>query len=353
MKARKIILSLLATSILSTGVVAKENEKVLSLSTQPVPLSTAVSDEFYQFSARVPAANVEAMYKNIPQTKSDWKALINQRDMAAIQTAKELSEKFGTSIVKDNIAGVDVYWITPKAITPELEDKLFVVNQGGAYMFNSGLASTTEAHVIAHFLQMPVLAIDYAKAPEHPAPAARNDIVEVWKALLKTRSADSMVMGGTSAGATLTVLTHQELLNQELPTAAALYIGTPSVDMTMTGDSRYINEGLDHVLGAWRGISKEIISVYIGDIDPENSIVSPINGNFDNFPPSYLITGTRDLLLSDTIRLDRELKRAGAYTQLNVYEGQSHGDYIFALGTPESTEHYQALSKFMYSHLVK
>ncbi|MCW8329270.1 alpha/beta hydrolase [Photobacterium sp. SDRW27] len=353
MKTRKIILSLLATSILSTGVVAKENEKVLSLSTQPVPLSTAVSDEFYQFSARVPAANVEAMHKNIPQTKSDWKAFINKRDTAAIQAAKRLSEQFGTSIVEDNIAGVNVYWVTPKTINPELKDKLFVINQGGAFMLNSGLASTTEAHVIAHFLQMPVLAIDYAKAPEHPAPAARNEIVDVWKALLKTRSAESMVMGGSSAGATLTVLAHQELLNQGLPTAAALYIGTPSVDMTMTGDSRYYNEGLDHVLGTWRGLTGAMVNAYIGDIDPANPTVSPINGSFDNFPPSYLITGTRDLLLSDTIRLDRELKRAEAYTQLNVYEGQSHGDYIFALGTPESTEHYQALSEFMYSHLVK
>jgi acetyl esterase/lipase len=82
-------------------------------------------------------------------------------------------------------------------------------------------------------------------------------------------------------------------------------------------------------------------------------MVSPINGSFDNFPPTYLITGTRDLLLSDTVRTHRELKRAGAKAELNVYEGQSHADYAVAFGTPESEEHYQALSEFFYGHLMK
>lgn len=62
-------------------------------------------------------------------------------------------------------------------------------------MLNSGLASTSEASIIASKMQIPALAIDYTKSIDAPAPASRNDIVKVWNALLKTRSADSMVMG--------------------------------------------------------------------------------------------------------------------------------------------------------------
>lgn len=352
MKSTTLMLTLIATSLLGTAA-ASEGPKVLQLSSQPVPLTTAVSNEFYQFSAKVPAPDMAQALAAGPKTQEGWQALIAQRDAKSIETAKAMSKQLNTHIEPAQIAGVSVYWVTPANLDPALKDKLFVVNQGGGYVFNSGYAATIEASVIAHHLQMPVLAIDYAKAPAHPAPAGRDDIVVVWKALLETRSAKDMVMGGSSAGATLSVLTQQELIAQGIPTAAALYIGTPSVDMTMTGDSRYINEGLDHVLVSWRGFGSELIDLYVGGLSKSDPRVSPINGSFAGFPPSYLITGTRDLLLSDTIRLDRALKRAGVSTELNVYEGQSHGDYMLAFGTPESTEHYQALASFMRAHLLQ
>lgn len=354
MNSRNIVLSFIAASFLSTGVMANTaaNKDALSLSSQPVPLTTAVSPEFYEFSKSFPAPNVEALQQNIPETKEDWRAFVDARDKPANERAALLAQSLEVTIEKDSIAGVPVYWVTPKTITPELKDKLYVAIQGGAYMLNGGVASTSEASIIATKMQIPALAIDYTKSIDAPAPASRNDIIKVWNALLKTRSADSMVMGGTSAGGALTLATIQELNKQNTPVPAALYVGTPGVDMTMTGDSRYINEGLDHILGSWRGLSSALVNVYVGDLDLSDPIVSPINGSFENFPPTYLITGTRDLLLSDTVRVHRELKRAGAKAELNVYEGQSHADYAAAFGTPESNEHYQALSEFFYGNLV-
>ncbi|HHI4981979.1 TPA: alpha/beta hydrolase fold domain-containing protein [Vibrio parahaemolyticus] len=353
MTTRNIVLSLLAASFITTSVAANEDKNQLSLSTQPVPLATSVSAEFYEFSSRVPAPDLESLQENIPATNEEWRTFIDSRDKPAIERAKNLASQLNVEIVKDEIAGVDVYWVTPQSVAPEFKDKLFVAIQGGAYMLNSGLASTAEAVIIASQIQIPALAIDYSKAPEFPAPAARNDIVRVWNELLKTRSAENMVMGGTSAGGSLSLLVNQELNKFKIPSPAALYVGTPGVDMTMTGDSRYINEGLDHILGSWRGLTSAMVNAYVGDLTPTDPIVSPINGSFENFPPVYLITGTRDLLLSDTVRVHRELKRAGAEAELNVYEGQSHGDYAAAFGTPESREHYQALSEFFYGHLMK
>lgn len=175
---------------------ANTDKDALPLSAQPVPLTTAVSPEFYEFSKSFPAANVEALQKNLPKTDSEWRAFVDARDTPAIERAESLAKTLGVTIEKDSIGGVDVYWVTPKAITPELKDKLYVAVQGGAYMLNSGLASTSEASIIASKMQIPALAIDYTKSIDAPAPASRNDIVKVWNALLKTRSADSMVMGG-------------------------------------------------------------------------------------------------------------------------------------------------------------
>ncbi|WP_394126497.1 alpha/beta hydrolase fold domain-containing protein [Vibrio hepatarius] len=353
MKTRHLILSVLASGFMSAHVAANNDKNSLSLSTQPVPLATAVSPEFYEFSKAFPAPDVTALQQNIPQTAEEWRSFIEPRDKAAIKRTQALAEKLGATIEQDTIAGVDVYWVTPKVVSPQLEDKLFVAIQGGAFMLNSGLASVSEALMIATEMQIPAVAIDYSKAPDSPAPAARDDILNVWHKLTKTRSADDMVMGGTSAGGALTVAVNQALIKQNAPIPAALYVGTPGMDMTMTGDSRFVNEGLDHILGSWRGMSSAMVGAYIGDLDPSDPVVSPINGSFESFPPVYLITGTRDLLLSDTVRLHRELRRAGVVADLNVYEGQSHGDYAAAFGTPESKEHYQALSSFLSGYLIQ
>ncbi|CAH7042384.1 alpha/beta hydrolase fold domain-containing protein [Vibrio alginolyticus] len=353
MKSRNLILSYIAASLFSAGVMANTDKNTLTLSSQPIPLTTAVSPEFYEFSKNFPAANVEALQENLPKTESEWRSVVESRDKAAIERAKFIAHTLEVTIEKASIAGVDVYWVTPKTVAPELKDKLFVAIQGGAYMLNSGLASAAEASIIAAKMQIPVIAIDYTKSIDAPAPAARNDIITVWNELLKNHSAESIVMGGSSAGGSLTLAVTQELNKQALPIPSALYVGTPSVDMTMTGDSRYINEGLDHILGAWRGMSSAMVDVYVGDLELSDPVVSVINGSFNNFPPTYLITGTRDLLLSDTVRVHRELRRTGVAAELNVYEGQSHGDYAAAFGTPESNEHYQALSEFLYGYLVK
>lgn len=329
------------------------NNNVFYLSEEPVPASTAVSKVFYQSLSNTTQPDVESKLTGIPKTHNQWDNIIADRDELAAIKAKAISKKFKTSIMKDNIANVDVYWVTPSVIDPKLRGKVLVYIHGGAFMFNGGLASTIEASIIANYAKMPVLAIDYSKGPDSPAPAAMDDITAVWKKLLKTRRAKSMVMGGTSAGATLTMVAIQNFNRLKLPTPAALYLGTPAIEVNQIGDSKYINEGMDRNLVSWRGMVQEMANLYTGDNSPKSPIVSPAYGSFKNFPPTYLITGTRDILLSDTIRAHRAIKRAGGEAVLNVYEGQSHGDYIAVLNSPESKEHYTELAKFFRKYLLR
>jgi acetyl esterase/lipase len=91
--------------------------------------------------------------------------------------------------------------------------------------------------------------------------------------------------------------------------------------------------------------------MYAANYDHKDPAVSPIYGDFRDFPPSYLITGTRDLLLSDTIRTHRKLRAAGIRADLNVYEGLSHREYVTVSDAPESKEHYRELNAFLLEHL--
>jgi acetyl esterase/lipase len=79
--------------------------------------------------------------------------------------------------------------------------------------------------------------------------------------------------------------------------------------------------------------------------------ISPYYGDFTGFPPTYLVSGTRDILLSDTVRVHRKLREAGATADLNVFEGLPHGAYMFAPGTPEYNGAFGDLSNFLLTHL--
>ncbi|MCA9055673.1 MAG: alpha/beta hydrolase fold domain-containing protein, partial [Planctomycetaceae bacterium] len=80
---------------------------------------------------------------------------------------------------------------------------------------------------------------------------------------------------------------------------------------------------------------------------------SPVYGDVSGFPPTYLISGTRDLLLSDTVIMHRMLRKAGVPAELHVYEGMSHADYAFDANLPESKEHFRELNAFLSKTLVK
>ena len=248
---------------------------------------------------------------------------------------------------------MNVHRVTPSEIDDKHKNHLFVYIHGGAWVRNGGVAGTLEPVLIAARLKMPVVSIDYRMPPKHPAPAATDDVIAVWKELLKDHSVASMAMGGTSGGANITLSSIHCFKDLGLPLPGALYLGTPCVDVDMIGDSRFINEGIDRLLVSWKRIPHDAGAVYAADYDLKHPYVSPIYGDFSNFPPSYLISGTRDILLSDTVRAHRKLRRAGVEADLHIYEGQSHGDYIAMWNAPESHEHYAELNAFLLKHLKK
>ncbi|GEM_PF-221265 len=316
-----------------------------------LPVSVDVSDVMRESLLETPTPDAEAAKSLVFNTTEQWEEFIKDRDAPSAANARKLAEVLSVTVEPYTIAGVNVYYVTPPEIAPEHKNQLFVHLHGGAYVFNGGEAGTTEAVLLASRLKMPVISIDYRMPPKFPAPAAMDDVVAVWKQLLEDRSATSMAMGGTSAGGGLTMTSVQRFKELGLPLPGALFLGTPASDVNKVGDSRYINEGIDRNLVAWEGIPYEALKLYASNYDLKNPYVSPIYGNFTHFPPTYLISGTRDLLLSDTVRVHRALQRAGVEVDLNIYEGQSHADYLVVLNAPESYEAFAELNAFLLEHL--
>ncbi len=187
--------------------------------------------------------------------------------------------------------------------------------------------------------------------PDDPHPAAVTDLEMVYRALLETHDATNIGMGGTSAGGGLSMAAVHHFKALGLPIPGALYLGTPWADLTKTGDTMFTLEGIDRVLVTYDGILEAAALLYADGEDLKDPLLSPVYGDLAGFPATYLVTGTRDMFLSDTVRVHRKLRNSGVEADLNVYEGLSHAEYAFVAGSPEHEATYRELAEFLRRHL--
>ena len=315
-----------------------------------LPPPTGGSDELRDAIANLPQPD-PATVQIAPQSDEEWFALIAKLDAGKAETNQAFAEQLGVSITQDEIEGINVYHVTPAEVDPQHAEHLFVYLHGGAYVLNGGEAGLAESIIIAHRLKMRVLHIDYRLPPKYPAPAGRDDVVSVYQHLLQERAAKSIAMGGTSGGGNMTMVVVQRLMELGLDVPGALYLGTPGTDMSNTGDSWILNEGIDHVLISRKGLLEACMAVYAPGRDLKDPLLSPHYGDLHGFPPTLLITGTRDMLLSPIVRTHIKLRQAGAVADILVYDGVAHGDYIAVMNSPESAHAYAELNAFVLRHL--
>lgn len=333
----------------STDNQAQENTWHIGPRTVPPP--AGASDVLYNSISNTPTPDSAPNFALDPQSEAEWLAVIAQMDEGKVDAAHALSKQLSVSVEHDTIEGVNVYHITPAEVDPGLEDKLFVHTHGGAFILNGGEAGTIEAIIIASLAKVRVLSIDYRMPPLHPAPAARDDVMTVYLHLLKQRPAQKIALGGSSGGANLTMGMVQYLIKQGVDVPGALFLGTPGADMSKTGDSYYINDGLDRNLVTYDGLIEAMVRLYANGCDLKDPLVSPLYGDFHGFPPVFLVTGTRDLLLSATVRTHIKLRQTGIVADILVYEGVAHADYMAELTAPETQHALAELNGFLLQHL--
>jgi acetyl esterase/lipase len=329
----------------------KAQESAWHIGPRTLPPPRGASDALYNTISKTPTPDSASNLQLVPQSEAEWLAAVAQLDEGKIEMVRNLREQFSVAVEHDTIEGVNVYRVKPAEVDPGLEDKLFVHGHGGAFVLNGGEAGAIEAIVIAHLAKIQVLSIDYRMPPRHPAPAGRDDMVTVYRHLLKQRPAQSMALGGSSGGGNLTIRSVQELVELGVDVPGALYLGTPGSDMSKTGDSYYINDGIDRNLVTYDGFVEAAVRLFANGRDLKDPLVSPLYGDFHGFPPTFLITGTRDLLLSATVRTHVKLRQAGVVADILVYEGMAHADYMADVNAPETVHAFAELNAFLSQHL--
>lgn len=288
-----------------------------------------------------------------PKSPEDWKKLVKQFDEQSSSQLPKIQEKLNVKVTSTTIGGVKALIVTPTAIPEKNKNRLLVHVHGGGYVFGSGDSGALEAILMAGIGGFKIISIDYRMPPDYPYPAPLDDSMTVWKEAVKMAEPKNMAIFGSSTGGAMTLAIVLRTKDEHLPLPAAIAPGTPWSDLNDIGDSYKTNEWLDNILVTWDGWLGDAAQLYAGGQSMKDPYLSPIYGNFYGFPPAILTTGTRDLFLSNTIRTHRKLRLAGVEAELNVYEGQSHCQYLNDPDIPEVKEIFSDIANFFDKHLGK
>ena len=315
----------------------------LEVPARTLPVPETVSPEMQ----RLVGAPLSGNWNSWPKTAEEWKKLSAPGGGRGLPA---LRDRFKVKSETMTVNGVQAYLVTPADLPAENRNRLLVHIHGGCYVLQGGEAATTEAIYMAGFGRFKVLSVDYRRPPEFPYPAALDDSVAVWKGALKMADPKNMAIFGTSAGGALTLSTVLRARQEKLALPAAIAPGTPMSDLTGAGDSFHANFMVDNVL-VGIGRCDAMAEYYAHGHDLKDPMLSPIYGDMHGFPPTILTTGTRDLLLSSTVRVHRKLRQSGVEAVLQVFEAQSHAQYNRE--TPEGREAFEEIARFFDKHLAQ
>ena len=309
--------------------------------TRVVPVPQTVSPEAQKSLARqaTPAASREAA----SQPQKPQPVQTRQMSSDATLAVYPANIKFST------IAGVPVSVVTPLVIPANKANRVLINLHGGGFRSDSG--SLTESLPIANLTQTEVVSVIYRLSPEHPFPAPVEDVIAVYKDLLKAYKPGNIGIYGSSAGAILTaeVATKAKQLGLPLPGALGVFCG--GGDFSKIGDSQQIYgvQGLSgHPDKQPKGV--QWLGVYVGSTDPKDPVLSPFFADLHGMPPTLFMTSTRDMMLSDTTLMHRAFLRAGVDASLVVFDGLNHC-FWYDPNLPESREADGIMANFLDTHL--
>ncbi|HEX7858353.1 MAG TPA: alpha/beta hydrolase [Sphingobium sp.] len=306
------------TGAASAASSASSGDGLLPVPAQQIPVPKTVSPEAQAFirAAQERVAATQGGKSTPPEQAAGMGSPDMLRQAASRFKGKSETIPLGPDAV--------LYRVVPAARTGRRTQVAFVDIHGGGFISGGGEINLLRAQIRAAQWGVEIYSIDYRLLPQHTYPAPLDDCMAAWRKILANHKPADLVLCGSSAGGNLAAATLLRGRDEGLPMPAGLVLHTPVMDMLGEGDSRKTNKYLDLVL---RDMGDA--RAYGEGQDQSHPYISPVHGDFaKGWPPTLLTTGTRDLLLSDTVRTHRALRRANVQADLLVTEAGSHGGFM-------------------------
>jgi epsilon-lactone hydrolase len=224
------------------------------------------------------------------------------------------------TVTADALGGVPTAEITVDGIEPR---HVVLYFHGGVYVMGDAALAADLASQVGRRTQAKVISVDYRLAPEHPYPAAVDDALAAYRALLDDGIAPSdIAFAGESAGGGLAVATLVNARDHGLPLPAAALVMSPYVDLTLAGATMETKREADPLLS--REALQARIPDYTSGQDAALGLISPIFADLSGLPPLVIQVGSHEVLLDDAVRLARAAAAADVEVTLDITPGVPH-----------------------------
>lgn len=264
-----------------------------------------------------------------PDDLKGWQKLNQEARFMVIQMSQPIVDSYQPNITATKLRDINVLDIKPK----DWKDngKVVVYVHGGGYTLLDANSTIVFAATVANSSGLRVISVDYSLALLSKWNQTTNEIVSVIQALKdQGYSLDDIAMFGDSAGGGLAAGAILKLRDEGLGMPTALVLWSPWTDVTGIGDTYFTLRNDDPFLNV--DLDRSVASAYANSSDQKNPYVSPVYGNFSSGFPAVLVqVGTKDGLLSDSVRLYHALDRADIPVKLDIYEGMYFKDYSFTI----------------------
>jgi acetyl esterase/lipase len=218
------------------------------------------------------------------------------------------------------LGGVKCERVVPQGSVP---GRAILYLHGGAYTAGSPRSHRPLVARIAEAARSIAFAADYRLGPEHRFPAAVEDAVAVYRAMLESGTEPArLVVAGDSAGGGLALSLALALKAEDLPQPAGFFIISPWADLTQSGASYRTKADTDPLISK-TGLDQNAL-MYVGGLDPRDPLASPVFGDFEGVAPVLIQTGSEEALLSDSITMADVLAHARVEVRLEVWPEMIH-----------------------------
>jgi epsilon-lactone hydrolase len=254
----------------------------------------------------------------------------------------------GVTVTAAAVGGVPAAGITVGGVEPR---HVVVYFHGGVYVLGDAFQAAGLAAQVGARTRARVISVDYRLAPEHPYPAAVDDALAVYQALLEDGTAPSdIALAGESAGGGLAVATLVNARDHGLPLPAAAFVMSPYADLTLAGTTMDTKHAADPLLS--RDNLQARIPDYTAGHDPALPLISPVFADLSGLPPLIIQAGTHEVLLDDAVRLARQAAVADVAVTLDITPGVPHVFQAYYPILDEATAALDRAGQLLSAHLA-
>jgi monoterpene epsilon-lactone hydrolase len=246
------------------------------------------------------------------------------------------------------LGGVPTAEITVDGIEPR---HVVLYFHGGVYVMSDAFLAADLASQVGRRTHAKVISVDYRLAPEHPYPAAVDDALAAYEALLHNGIAPSdIAFAGESAGGGLAVATLVNARDHGLPLPAAAFVMSPYVDLTLAGTTMETRREVDPLLS--RELLQPRVTDYTSGQDAALGLISPLFADLSGLPPLIIQAGTHEVLLDDAVRLAGQAVTADVAVTLDITPGVPHVFQAYHPMLDEATAALDRAGQLLSAHLA-